>query len=108
MKHLGYSAMLIFTFFGSIWLEVFFKLKVFSNLVRLFLSIFPFALLYLTWDLFAVRFEDWKFDSSQVIGVKFISLLPIEEILFFIIVPVAAILTLEAAFHKKAHWKITS
>jgi lycopene cyclase domain-containing protein len=98
--------MLIFTLFGSLWLEFFFRLSVFKQFKRLMLTIFPFATLYIGWDAFATHFKDWGFDPKQTINIKPVLNLPIEEISFFLIVPSAAILTIEAVLHVKKNWKV--
>ena len=106
MKHYGYLVMLIFTLFGSLWLEFIFQLKVLQQLKRLMITIFPIASLYLVWDALATRFTDWGFDPRQILGIKPLFSLPIEEIAFFVVVPIAAILTLEAVLNRKKHWRV--
>jgi len=49
--------------------------------------------IYLACDFWAVSKGSWYFDSEQVIGLYIFSRLPIEEILFFIIVPLMVVLT---------------
>ncbi len=52
------------------------------------------------WDVFAVRAEVWAFNPAYIIGVKLAGL-PVEEILFFISVPLTSILVWEAT----GYWK---
>jgi len=87
--------MLLFTIVGSWWLEFAFKIRVLRRPRILFLSLLPGALFFLAWDAFAVYQKQWKFDSSQILGIFGPFNIPLEEYLFFIIVPIAAILTLE-------------
>lgn len=50
---------------------------------------------FLVWDFYAIERGHWWFDEQRVTGLS-IGILPIEELLFFIIVPIAALLTFEA------------
>ena len=52
------------------------------------------------WDIFAVRANVWAFNPSYIIGIRFAGL-PLEEILFFISVPVTSILVWEST----GYWK---
>ena len=96
MQKLGYFAMLIFTIFGSFWLEIFIKVKVLKRIKLALKVITPVALLFLIWDAYAIKRGHWHFDTSQIVGIYGPGKIPIEEYLFFLIVPIAAIMTIEA------------
>ena len=64
MKHLGYLAMLLFTLFGSLWLEFIFHLGVLKQLKRLALTIIPVAIIFISWDVAATRLNDWGFEDA--------------------------------------------
>ena len=49
--------------------------------------------IYLAWDFWAVSKGSWFFDQEQTLGIYIFSRLPIEEVIFFIIVPLMVILT---------------
>ena len=102
----GYLAMLSFTVVASFWLEFVFKVRVLRRYKRALMSIVPPAIFFLMWDAIAVSFGQWQFDHKQVIGVYGPFHLPIEEYLFFLIVPLAAIMTLEAVQNVKKNWII--
>ena len=51
---------------------------------------------YLSWDIWAVFKKSWYFDPNQIIGLQLFGRLPIEEILFFVIVPLMGVLTYSA------------
>ncbi len=57
------------------------------------------------WDWYAIGEGHWTFDPRRVTGVTFPGDLPLEEILFFLVVPFAAILTLEAVRSVHPHWR---
>jgi lycopene cyclase domain-containing protein len=53
------------------------------------------ALLFCCWDLYAIGARQWWYDPGQIIGAR-LGRLPIEELLFFVVVPTCAILGFEA------------
>lgn len=104
MLKFGYVAMLTFTVFGSFWLEIALKVRVLKRIKRVLMSVIPVAILFLAWDAYAVASGHWKFDPEQVVGIYGPFEIPLEEYLFFIIVPMAAIMTIEGVRSVKKHW----
>jgi len=92
----GYVGMLAFTVAGSFWLEIVFKVQVLKRITRALRAITPIALLFLTWDALAIKHGDWFFDSKQIVGIFGPFRIPLEEYFFFLVVPLAAIMTIEA------------
>ncbi len=104
MLKFGYVAMLTFTVVGSFWLELVLKIRVLKRIKRALMSIIPIAILFLIWDAYAVASGHWDFDPDQVLGIYGPFGIPLEEYLFFIIVPMAAIMTIEGVRSVKKHW----
>ena len=102
----GYMAMLIFTVIGSFWLEIFLKVGVLRRVRRLLLSIAPIALLFIAWDAYAISRHQWHFDLAQILRIYGPFKIPLEEYLFFVIIPIAAIMTLEAVRRRRPQWLI--
>ena len=98
-------AMLAFTLIGSGWLEFYFKIGVFRRIKRAAISILPISLFFLIWDAYAIKRGHWFFDRDQILGIYGPLNIPLEEYLFFIVVPLAAIFTLEAVVTVKPHWR---
>ena len=96
MRHLGYAAMLAFCVVGTLPLELYLRVGVYRRLRRLALTLLPVVPLFIAWDLYAVAHRHWFFDRSQTLGVDAPGGLPLEEVAFFVVVPLAAVLTLEA------------
>lgn len=96
--------MLLFTVIGSFWLEILFKVGVLRRVKRWLLSIIPTALIFLVWDYYAVTRGHWKFDKEQVVGIYGPAGIPLEEFLFFIVVPLAGLMTIEAVRKRRPHW----
>jgi len=94
--HWSYLAVLVFIVLGAGWLEVALRTRVFRRWRRLLLALAPVVAVFVVWDLYAISRGHWTFDSEQTTGVVFPGDVPVEELLFFVVVPLAAILTLEA------------
>lgn len=106
MLRFSYVAMLLFTVVGSFWLEIFLKVRVLKRIKRVILSIAPVAIVFLIWDAYAIAKKHWYFDPNQTLGIKLPFGIPLEELLFFVVVPLAAILTIEAVRSVKTHWEV--
>jgi len=100
----GYFAMLAFTVVGSFWLEIFLKVGVMRRIKRALLAILPTATIFLIWDYYAVTSRHWFFDEQQVVGIFGPAGVPLEEFLFFLVVPLAALMTIEAVRRVKPLW----
>ncbi|MEJ6606901.1 MAG: lycopene cyclase domain-containing protein [Candidatus Planktophila sp.] len=105
MEKWNYMAMLIFTVCGSFWLEIYLKVGVLRRIKRVVLSILPISALFLTWDAYAISQGHWFFDRNQMLGINGPFNIPLEEYLFFIVVPIAAIMTIEGVTTVKPHWR---
>ena len=98
--------MIVFTIVGSFWLEVFLKVGVLKQIKRVALAIAPVAFLFIAWDKYAIANGHWFFDKEQILGIYGPFCIPLEEYLFFIIVPIAALMTIEAVRTVKKHWQV--
>lgn len=88
-----YVAVLAGIFVASAWLEIVVRTRVFRRWRRLLLALAGTIPLLVLWDWYAISREHWHFHNMT--GVQ-IGILPLEELLFFIVVPIAGILSLEA------------
>jgi lycopene cyclase domain-containing protein len=101
----SYMAMLLFVICGSFWLEIVLKVGVLRRIKRAAMSIAPVSLLFLIWDAYAIRQGHWFFDREKILGIYGPFDIPLEEFLFFTIIPLAAIMTIEAVTTVNKHWK---
>jgi len=97
--------MIAFTVVGSFWLEIIFKVGVLRRWKRALKSILPVSALFIAWDAYAIAQGHWFFDRDQILGIFGPFGIPLEEYLFFVVVPLAALLTIEAVTTVKPHWK---
>ena len=105
MAHLAYLGVLAIIVFGAGWLEFVFKARVFTKPLRLLLAIIPVAILLVIWDLYAIARHHWWFDPNRTTGITVGGRLPLEEVLFFIVTPIAGVLTVEAVRSLKG-WRL--
>jgi lycopene cyclase domain-containing protein len=97
--------MLIFSFCGSAWLEIFLKTGVLRRFKRVVMSVLPISTLFLIWDAYAISQGHWFFDRTQILGIYGPFNIPLEEYLFFIVIPIAALFTIEGVTTVKPHWR---
>jgi len=96
VRHLAYLAMLVFCLLGTLPLELWLGVRVYRQWRRLLLTLLPVALVFLGWDLFAISAGHWSFDTSQLLGPELPGGVPLEELLFFAVVPTCVVLAFEA------------
>jgi lycopene cyclase domain-containing protein len=96
MRHLAYVSVLAGCLVAAIWLEPVLRVGVFRRWRRLLLTVLPVAAVFVLWDLAAIAAGHWHFDESQMTGLVFPGGLPLDEVLFFLVVPVCAVLGFEA------------
>jgi hypothetical protein len=65
----------------------------------------PGLILGVAWDSYAVSAHHWSFDYRYLTSVR-LGNLPLEEVLFFVVIPTCSVLTLEAVRRRRPHWLI--
>jgi len=75
-------------------LEIAAGARVYRRPKALLATLAPVLAIFAGWDLIAVHHGEWWFSSRYTLGVR-IAGLPVEEWLFFLVVPVCALLTYE-------------
>jgi lycopene cyclase domain-containing protein len=96
VRHLLYLAVLLGCLAGALWLEPILRIGVLRRWRRLLLTLLPVVVVFTAWDLTAIAAGHWTFDPAQMTGVLLPGGLPLEELLFFVVVPVCAVLGFEA------------
>ncbi|MFB8003943.1 lycopene cyclase domain-containing protein [Nocardia sp. NPDC056000] len=59
-------------------------------------ALWPAVVLFVAWDLIAIAAGVWSFDPRYTLGVSVPGAMPLEELLFFLVVPVCGLLTFVA------------
>ncbi len=63
---------------------------------RLLGAILPVAAVFLVWDAIAVAAGVWHYNPRYLLGVVLPGSLPLEEVLFFVVIPLCGLLTYSA------------
>jgi lycopene cyclase domain-containing protein len=92
---LAYLLVLLACLLGTAPLEVVLGTRVYARWRRLVLTLLPVLAVFITWDALAIEAGHWSYDPEQTTGISFGNV-PLEEVAFFLVVPLCAILTLEA------------
>jgi lycopene cyclase domain-containing protein len=66
-------------------------------------AILPVAAVFVLWDYLATAAGWWWFDDRYLTGV-FLGPLPLEELMFFLVIPICGLLTFEAVRRLKPRW----
>ncbi|MGB7981283.1 MAG: lycopene cyclase domain-containing protein [Candidatus Nanopelagicales bacterium] len=96
MGSASYLTVMVFIFLGTAWLEVALRTRVYRRWRRLALSVLPVVVIFALWDVYAIGQGHWWFDESRITGIRLPGELPLDELVFFVVVPIASILSLEA------------
>jgi lycopene cyclase domain-containing protein len=104
--HVVYLAILAACVLGTLPLEFLLRTRVYARWRRLLLTLLPVVVIFGGWDLAAVAAHQWHYDGRYLVGATLPGRLPLEELLFFVVIPTCAVLTLEAVRARKPHWLI--
>jgi lycopene cyclase domain-containing protein len=106
MRHATYLLVLAACAVGTMPLEFVLHTRVYARWRRLLAAVLPVVVVFVGWDVYAVHAGWWHYDRRQILGVELPGRLPIEELLFFVVIPVCAVLTLEAVRARRPDWLI--
>jgi lycopene cyclase domain-containing protein len=105
MRHFVYLGVLAVCLLSALWLEPLLRLGVARRWRRLLLTLLPVMVVFVAWDVAAIAAGHWRYDPGQLVGLTLPGGLPVEELLFFLVVPVCAILGFEAV-RKVTGWSV--
>lgn len=77
-------------------LELVLGARVWRRPRRLLAALVPTVAIFVVWDLVAIARDQWDFVDRYVTGWELPGHLPVEELTFFIVIPICGLLTLEA------------
>ncbi|MGH3096678.1 MAG: lycopene cyclase domain-containing protein [Streptosporangiales bacterium] len=67
--------------------------RVYRRPARLARAVLPVTLVFLAWDAVAVATGVWTYNARYITGVRLPFDVPVEELVFFLVVPVCGVLT---------------
>jgi lycopene cyclase domain-containing protein len=106
MSHFSYLAVLAACLVGTAPLEIVLRTLVYARWRRLLLTLAPTVVIFAGWDVYAIHHRQWTYERHFITGVLLPGRLPLEEFLFFLVVPTCAVLTLEAVRRRRPQWTV--
>ena len=77
-------------------LEFLLRARVYRRPGLLVIALVPVVVAFSAWDLLGIHRGHWSYNPSYVTGVELPGRMPIEELVFFVVVPICGLLTYEA------------
>lgn len=105
MSHLTYLLILAACLLGTLPLELFLHVRVYARWRRLVSTLLPVVIVFGAWDIYSIRRGFWTYDPHYLVGVTLPGRLPLEELLFFVVVPTCAVLSYEAVLSRRPDWR---
>jgi len=84
-------------------LELLLGVRVYRSPLRLALAVLPVLVVFLAWDAAAIHARQWTY--HHLVGAS-VGNVPVEEIAFFVVIPICTVLTLEAVRRRRPGWRI--
>ncbi len=85
-------------------LEFFFGARVWRRPRRMLAAVVPVVVIFVIWDMVAIARDHWDYNPRYVTGWVIPPNLPIEELSFFIVIPICSLLTYEAVRRVLCEW----
>jgi lycopene cyclase domain-containing protein len=96
MGHWTYAALLVGCLVVTAPLELVLRVRVYARWRRFLLALLPEFVVFVAWVLYAIAEGHWKYSAERTLGVRLPGGIPVEEVLFFVVVPLCSVLALEA------------
>lgn len=77
-------------------LEPIFRTRVYRRPLRLIQALLVTAIVFSIWDIIAIHFDLWTYSERYTVGFLLPFGLPLEELVFFLVIPICGVLTYEA------------
>jgi lycopene cyclase domain-containing protein len=91
-----YAALLVGCLAVTAPLEIVLRVRVYARWRRFLLAVLPEFVVFVVWVLYAIAQGHWDYSDERTLGVRLPGGIPVEEVLFFLVVPLCAVLALEA------------
>lgn len=108
LAHAAYLLLLLGCVIGTLPLEIVLGVRVYRRWRQLVAALLPTLAVFAGWDVYAIGRGMWNYDPRYLVGVTLPGRLPLEELLFFVVVPICAVLTFEAVSLRRPTWSGSS
>ena len=96
MGQLTYLALLAGCLVVTAPLELLLRVRVYARWRRLLVAVAPEFAVFVVWVLYAIAQGHWDYSDVLTLGVRLPGGIPVEEVLFFLVVPLCSVMALEA------------
>ena len=96
MEQLTYLGLLVGCLAVTAPLELVLRVRVYARWRRFLVAVLPEFVVFVVWVLYAIAQGQWHYDGDRTLGVRLPGGIPVEEVLFFLVVPLCAVLAFEA------------
>jgi lycopene cyclase domain-containing protein len=96
MGHLTYLGLLAGCLLVTAPLELVLRVRVYARWRRFLVAVLPVFAFFVAWVLYAIAQGHWHYDGELTVGIRLPGGIPLEEVLFFFVVPLCAVLAFEA------------
>ena len=104
--HFTYLAILAACLLGTLPLELVLHACVYARWRHVLMTLLPVVVVYGAWDIAEIHAGAWSYDPRYIVGVDLPGRLPLEELLFFVVIPLCALLTFEAVQTVRPQWTV--
>jgi lycopene cyclase domain-containing protein len=104
--HFIYLGILAACLLGTLPLEFVFRARVYARWPRVVLTLLPVVVAFGAWDIAEISAGAWSYDARYVVGITLPGRLPLEELLFFVVIPICSLLTFEAVRAVRPAWDL--
>lgn len=94
--HFEYLALMAACLVITLPLELVLGARVYRRFRYLVLAVLPVVVVFSIWDIVGIVREHWDYNPAYVTGVQLMFAMPLEELVFFIVIPICGLLTYEA------------
>ena len=96
LDHFQYLLLMAACLLITLPLEFILRARVYRRAAGLAFAIIPVVIIFSVWDIVGILRDHWSYSAQFTTGVKLIFGMPIEELAFFVVVPICGLLTYEA------------
>jgi len=96
LDHFQYLLLMAGCLLITLPLEFVLGARVYRRAVGLAFAVIPVVIIFSVWDIVGILRDHWSYSPRFTTGVKLIFGMPIEELVFFVVVPLCGLLTYEA------------
>ena len=96
IDHFQYLLLMAACLLITLPLEFALRARVYRRWRVLLAAVLPVMIIFSIWDIVAIHRDHWTYDPRFVTGIRLVGGLPLEELVFFFVVPVCGLLTYEA------------